>query len=191
MTQHSVLGRVIGFLDALGIYDVVLPFLLVFTLVYAILERTRVLGTEKVDKEVIPRKNLNAMAAFVIAFMTLASSRLVEALTQFSAQMVLLLFLGVFFLLLVGTFYKEGEPVILEGGWKNTFMWIMFIGIAIVFLSSIKTETGMSWLDVLFDYISQFTTSVEVAAVILIIFVVLIVRYITTGEKTEKKEEKK
>ena len=34
------------FLDKLGVYDVVLPFLLVFTTLYAILEKSKIFGTE-------------------------------------------------------------------------------------------------------------------------------------------------
>ena len=36
----------IAFMDKLGVYDVVLPFLLVFTLIYAFLEKTKVFGVE-------------------------------------------------------------------------------------------------------------------------------------------------
>src|SRR3989339_539361 len=43
----SVFGESIQFLAKLGIYDVVLPFLLVFTIVFSLMEKTKVLGTEK------------------------------------------------------------------------------------------------------------------------------------------------
>ena len=36
----------IDFLDKLGVYEVLLPFLLIFTIVFAILEKTKVFGTE-------------------------------------------------------------------------------------------------------------------------------------------------
>ena len=39
----------IQFLDRLGVYEVLLPFLLIFTLVFAILEKTRLLGVENVE----------------------------------------------------------------------------------------------------------------------------------------------
>ena len=47
----SVFGEAIQFLAKLGIYDVVLPFLLVFTIVFAIMEKTKLLGTEKGKEE--------------------------------------------------------------------------------------------------------------------------------------------
>src|SRR3989338_6986549 len=58
--------QVIEFFDTIGLFDVVLPFLLVFTIVFAILEKTKVLGTEEIDGKKYTKKNLNAIASFVI-----------------------------------------------------------------------------------------------------------------------------
>ena len=49
MVQESAFRGIIGFLDKIGVYDVILPFLLVFTIVFAILEKTKVLGLDKID----------------------------------------------------------------------------------------------------------------------------------------------
>ena len=46
----------IQFLDRLGVYEVLLPFLLIFTLVFAILEKTRAFGTEEVNEKLQPEK---------------------------------------------------------------------------------------------------------------------------------------
>src|SRR3990172_3434044 len=119
------LGNVIQFFQDLGVYEVVLPFLLTFTIVYSILDRSRVLGVDVFDKVTYPKKNLNAMTSFVIAFLVVASAQLVEIITQVSSQMVILLLLVVFFLLLVGSFYEKGE-VGEKGlpGWPRTiFLW--------------------------------------------------------------------
>ena len=118
---------VIEFFAEIGLYDVVLPFLLVFTIVFAILEKTKVFGTEKVEGKEYTRKNINAMASFVIAFLVIASSRLVGIITEVSSNAVILLLLSVLFLMLIGSFMKEGTGVFLEGGWKVLFMFIMFI----------------------------------------------------------------
>ena len=67
---ETVLGGVLGFFRELGVYDVLLPFILVFTITFAILERTKLFGTEKDSKNVDhTKKNLNAMVAFVVAFL--------------------------------------------------------------------------------------------------------------------------
>lgn len=193
MVQHTVLSNAISFFQRIGIYDVVLPFLLTFTITFAIFEKSKILGTEVIEEKVYTKKNLNAMAAFVIAFMVIASGKLVETITRVSANVVVLILLGIFFLLLLGTFYapKEKEPIALEKGWKTTFTVIMFIGVVVVFLDAIRTEVGQSWLDVLLGYLGQFWTSTAVASIILIIFLIVFVVVMVREPKEEKEEEKK
>lgn len=151
-TSVTPFREVIQFFDKIGLFDVVLPFLLVFTIVFAIFEKTKVLGTEEVEGRKYTKKNLNAIASFVIAFLVVASSQLVEIITTVSANAVIVLFLAVLFLLLVGSFHKEGEPIFLEGGWKVVFMIIVFLAIVGIFLDAIKTSDGRSWLERLGDF---------------------------------------
>src|SRR3989344_5743650 len=179
MVEESVFRDIIVFFDKIGIYDVVLPFLLVFTIVFAILEKTRVFGIEEIEGKKYTKKNLNAMTAFVISFLVVASSKLVDTITEVSSNVVVLLLLSVFFLLLVGSFFKEGEGVFLEGGWKWLFMIIMFIGIVFIFLHAIETEEGDSWLEWAWENLSDSWTSTGVASVILIIVIIIFMIYVT------------
>lgn len=195
MPQQSILGGVIGFLDRIGVYDVVLPFLLVFTIVFAILEKTRILGTEVVKGTTYTKKNLNSMVAFVVAFFVIASAKLVEIVTQVSSQMVILLLFSVLFLLLIGSFYKEGEAVALEGGWRQPFMWIMLAGLALIFLNAITTETPIgrvTWLQYILNWIARAWTSAEIAAVLFLVVIIIFMAWLTaepsTGHKSEKSE---
>jgi hypothetical protein len=191
MAEVSTFREILIFFDKIGIYDVVLPFLLVFTIVFAIFEKTKVFGLEEIEGKKYTKKNLNAMVAFVISFLVIASSKLVELITQVSSQMVVLLMLSIFFLLLVGSFYKEGEGVFLEGGWKSLFMIIMFIGIVAIFLEAIQTKEGQPWLEWFWEYMSAHWTSTGVASVILMLVIILFMYYITKSPKTEVKTEKK
>ena len=190
MVETSTLREVLLFFDKIGIYDVVLPFLLVFTIVFAILEKTKVFGIEEVEGKKYSKKNLNSMVAFVIAFFVIASSKLVETITQVSANVVLLLLLSVFFLLLVGSFAKEGE-VELKNGWNIFFMLIMFIGIVLIFLQAIKVDSGESWLEWAWNNLSENWTSTGIASVILIVVIVLFMLYITKSPSEQKKAEEK
>ena len=168
--------QVIEFFDTIGMFDVVLPFLLVFTIVFAILEKTKVLGTEDIDGKKYTKKNLNAIASFVIAFLVIAAKELVQIINETVANAVIVLFFSVLFLLLVGSFHKEGEPIFLQGGWKIVFMIIVFLSIIGIFLNAIKTSDGRTWL----QRIGDFTTagSDELAgSVVLLAIVVLFVVY--------------
>ena len=185
----SVFRGVIEFFDTVGLYDVVLPFILVFTITFAILEKTKVLGTEQVHGHPQTRKNLNAMVAFVVSFLVVASSRLVEIVTRVSGDMIILLMLSVLFLLLVGSFMKEGDPVYLKGGWQTFFMAIMFIGIVLIFLNAIKDPNGVTWLDRFWNFVSRGQGGDSVGAIILLILFILFIAYIAREPGKADKEE--
>jgi lysylphosphatidylglycerol synthetase-like protein (DUF2156 family) len=187
---ETVLGNVLEFFVRLGVYDIVLPFLLVFTIVFALFERTKVLGTEGKDKAT--KKNLNAIAAFSISFLVIASSKLVETITTVSSQVVILVLLGVFFLMLVGTFYSDDELSKggLKDGWfKNIFITIMAVGIIGIFLDAIKTDGGRSWLDVTLDYLRNSWDSTVFASLVLIGLIIAFVYFLTKDDKKKEKKE--
>ena len=118
MTGEPLFRGVIDFLVKLGIYDVILPFLLVFSVVFAILDKTKVFGTETVDGQEYSKKNINAMIAFVVAFLVIVSKQLVATINKALANVVILLLMIVMFMVLIGVFFKKDDEVILEGGWK-------------------------------------------------------------------------
>ncbi|PIN75372.1 hypothetical protein COV18_04250 [Candidatus Woesearchaeota archaeon CG10_big_fil_rev_8_21_14_0_10_37_12] len=174
----TVLGNVLIFFKQLGVYDVLLPFLLVFTVMFAILERTKLFGTEGgSDNKKYTKKNLNAMVSFVVAFLVIASSKLVETITKVSSEIVVLLMLIVFFLMMVGTFYSSAdidkEGITLTGIWKHGFMVVIAITLIFIFLDAIETDSGVTWLEVFWNWLSGFYTNTSVAAILLIIGVIL------------------
>ena len=181
MPAVTPLEGVIRFFETIGIYRVVLPFLLTFTIVFALLERSKVLGSEKIGGETYPKKNLNALVAFVIAFFVVASAQLVETITTIGSHFVILLMLIIFFLMLVGSFYthEEWEKGDLGKWVKWGFIAIIFVGIVGIFLNAIKNKVGETWLEVLIDWIEQFWTSAAVASIILLIFLILFIYWIT------------
>lgn len=187
MAEQSAFRGVIEFLDKIGIYDVVLPFLLVFTIVFAILEKTRIFGVEKVGKEEYTKKNLNAMVSFVISFLVVASSKLVAVINQALANVVLLLLVSVAFLLLIGSFFSYKEETFLEKGpWRTSFMILMTIGVALIFMNA------FGWLEPFWNYIIRYWDSAMVGSIILLIIILVFMWYVTSGgKKPEKKEEKK
>ena len=183
--EPSTFRETLGFFDKIGVYDVVLPFLLIFTIVYAILEKTRIYGTEKIEGKEYTRKNLNGMTAFVVAFFVVASTRLVAIINEVLANTVLLLLLSICFLLLAGSFHTGKEEFFLKKGWRNLFMVIMFLGIVLVFLHA------LGWLQVIYWYLSNQFDSVVVSSIVLVIIVVVAIIYITGGFTKKKTEEEK
>lgn len=181
----TVLGNVIDFFQVIGIYDVVLPFLLTFVIVYAILDKTMIFGKEPGTQD-LPRKSINALVAFVSGFLVIASAQLVEVLTTISARMVVVMLLITLFLMMAGMFFKGEEDFKkhLSEKWNSLFIGVILVGVVFVFLASIKTVRGTTWLDELVLWLSQFMTSTAVASVLLIAFIIGVVYYVQKGGTT-------
>lgn len=189
-------------LDKLGIGDIVLPFLLVFSIVFAILEKTKVFGVETVGNKKYTRKNINAMVAFVVAFFVVMSNKLVQVITKTTSNAVLLLLLAVLFLMLYGSFKEESvNGVKLSGAWGIFFEWIMAIGIFVIFLDSMTTSSGRSWLSIIWgSFISMFSSNSSIfngqffESIILLLIIIGVVAYIVHGDthntsNSQSKEE--
>ena len=88
-------------LESLGAFDYILPFLLVFAIVYGILSSTRFLGDNKA---------VYVIVALVIGLMTLRWSFFFsDFLTQIFARLGIGLAILLTVLILVGVFIHEGE----------------------------------------------------------------------------------
>ena len=192
MANESVFREIIGFFGDIGVYDVVLPFILVFTIIFAILEKTRILGTDTIEGNPYSKKNLNAMLAFVISFLVVASTRLVATINEAMANVAILILLGVGFLMLIGVFFKEGENVYLkEGPMRYTAMALMFIGILLIFLHAIRTADNQSWLEWFWSYLQGNWSSNLAGSIILVIVLLLFMLYIIgAGSNTAAKKKK-
>src|SRR3989344_487216 len=187
MAEESVFRTAIGFLDKLGVYDIILPFLLVFTLVFAILEKTKILGVEKVKDQEYTKKNINAMVAFVTAFLVIASTQLVAVISSVMANVVLLLILSVCFLMLVGSFYAD-KQFSLENSpkWVKFLMIFMFIGIILIFLNA------LDWLVTVFGAVFLLFTSLDAewaATTLFLLIIIGFIWYVTHEPKRASKPE--
>ncbi len=196
--MSSPLVRAIDFFRDFGLFDVVLPFLLVFTIVFAVLEKTRILGAEKTKDGVeIPNKNLNSMVAFVIGLLVVAATNIVGIINESLPNVILLLVVSISFLLLIGAFMKTGELDFPKQhpGWYKFFVIAMFVGVVSIFLGAIKTKEGKSFLTTVYDYIINNFDSATFASIVIVIIIIIVIFVITRTPKPEgegkgKKEEK-
>jgi hypothetical protein len=186
----SVFRGALVFLEKIGIYDVVLPFLLVFAVVFAILEKTKVFGMDKIEGIEYSKKNINAIIAFVIGFLVVASTQLVRAINESMSNIVLLMLMSISFLILIGTFYHYEEKVLLEGAWRKMFMILFFIITVMIFLHAIKSENGDSWLYIFWAFLRDNWAADYTAAVIFLVIIIGMILFITQERKPKKADKK-
>tara|TARA_Y100000034_G_C6904661_1_gene419419 strand:- start:2193 stop:2717 length:525 start_codon:yes stop_codon:yes gene_type:complete len=170
----SKLQGTIDFLKEFGLFDVILPFLLIFAITYAILSKSELLGKKK--------DNLNSVVALVFALLVISTNKIVAAITTAIPNVLLLVVVAFSFLLLVGIFYGEGKFPEL-GSWRNWFISLMFVGVLVIFLGAWTLDSGNSLLSYLFESLYDNMGSDLVGGIILLLITLGVIKYITHQPK--------
>ena len=184
----SPLQNAIEFFKEFGLFDVVLPFLLVFALIFAILEKTRILGEETVKGgEKIPKRNLNTLVAFVIGMLTVATNKVVNAINFALPNIVLIIVSFVAFLLMIGIFFPTGE---LNFKKEHPYFTMFFVVVSLIILiliilDSLTLSSGQTWLDFIMEYVVNNISGPVVTSIIFLIVAVIAIFYITKKPKGE------
>lgn len=170
----SIFGfsRLFESLESLGLMDSLLPFLLIFTIVFAVLQKTQILGKGK--------KNFNVIIALIVGLSVViphvmgtypSGFDVVEIINMMLPQVSLILVAILLLLLLVGIF--AGASTIPAWIAIICFLFILFI-----FLGSTEWLYGLDWLYDLFG-----TEAVSLLVIILVFGI--IVWFITSESKGE------
>jgi len=175
-------------LSQYGIIDVVLPFLLIFSLVFMLLELSNLLKTSPND--VVGRK-LSALFAFGFALLSLYNQNLIKWLVSFipNATIVIL----VFFLLAI-TLALTNKKV---PGVLRAFFAFLIVGIILWLTINSLSITGSSTKSPLTYYLLAEINSLMqsgilsslITVVTIFIFLILVIMWvISSGEKKEEEE---
>lgn len=153
-------------LQSAFVTDLVLPFLLVFTLVFAILEKTKLLGDEK--------KQINAIIAFVLGLIFISFSTYVGVTTNIMGVVAVVAVILLAFMMLFA--FASGEKELkIPNGIKYT-LWIL---IAIVLIISILVFTG--YWDMLTSFVM--TGNAVAANVFFVVIIIIAVIVVLWGGK--------
>ena len=88
-------------LQSSGLYEIALPFLLIFTITFAILEKTKIFGAGK-DQE--PRSNINVVVSVILGLLIINQFEIVDRLNLFLPKVSLFIVVAIMFLILLGVF---------------------------------------------------------------------------------------
>lgn len=185
----STLSVTLDFLREFGFFDIILPFLLIFAVVFGILEKTKILGEEKIGGENYPKKNLDAIIAFVIAMLVVATTKIVGIMNVALPRIALLIVVSLSFILMIGVFISPGGVYEkLEKKWLAFLMILAFIIVVLIFLSAIPANEEESWLEYGFNYAVQYWTGPVVGSIVLFALVIWAILYITSSKGGKKGE---
>jgi hypothetical protein len=181
----SPLLNAVEFLRDFGLFDVIIPFILVFSIVFAILEKTRIFGVDMTTKNAAdvggyPQKNLNGAVAFVVAMIVVASANVVSVINTALPNIILVMVIAISFLILIGLFWKSGEMDFQEKH-KTYYKGIVFVFLIVVlgiFLAAIPHE-GTNVLMFVIDYIMDNLSGAAVGSVVMLAVVVGVIFLVT------------
>ena len=181
----SVLAGTIAFFFFFCVYDVVLPFILVFTLFFAFLEKSKLLGEEVIrdsdgKEHTFTRKNFNAMIAFSVAFFVVASAQLVRIISEIMANTVIILVTGLCFMLALGITHTGKDEFKLPDPWKKWFWGVSAAGILLILFNA------LGWLNSIYAFLVRNWNNTQVATVIMVLVFVGFIIWITAPQKTTK-----
>ena len=125
-------------LKSMGVYDYILPFLLIFAIIFAILEKTKIFGTEEGGTH--PRTNINTVIALLVALIVVVRTEVITVMNNYLSKMTLVIVIVIIFLLLVGLFGANTEGF--SGWWLFGFF---IVGIIAVFWALSSQELGWVW----------------------------------------------
>lgn len=96
-------------MESAGFYEYVLPFFLFFVVIYAVLEKTRILG----GTENRPKSKLNIILSVVLSLLVLFNTNLVFLMNQTISRVSFFIIISVLVMLLIALFYnpKDGKPI--------------------------------------------------------------------------------
>ena len=184
------LGKAIEFFREFGLFDVVLPFLLTFTIVFAILEKTRILGTAKLkDGSEVSNKNLNSMVAFVIGLLVVATANVVGFINEALPNIIIVVVIVFSYLIMLGLFLKTEEFNFKEKHpkWFTAFMIIIFIAVLAISANAIKIdEEGHTALEAALSFFIENWSGAVVTSIIFLIVIIFAIFAVVRTPKDKK-----
>lgn len=151
-------------LDSWGIVDVLLPFLLIFTIIFAILQKSRILGQDK--------KNMNVAIATIIGLLVVIphvmgtypeGADVVDIMNAALPNISIVLIAIIALLLIMGVFGFE-MPASISGG----LVAIVILGVLYIFGAAAGWWGDWNWVTITFG------EDAVTIAIIILVFAVLI-----------------
>src|SRR3989338_6584950 len=102
----SQIQDVLAQLQDIGLYDFLLPFLLIFTIVFAILEKTYIFGKTS-DGE--SKRNINAIVALILGLVIINQFEIIQSLNNFLPKISFFIIVSLMILILFGLFGANVE----------------------------------------------------------------------------------
>lgn len=154
------LRGIFAYWESIGVFDVVLPFFLVFAIAYSILSTAKVLGEAN--------KNITALVSAIIGVLFVQNSYLVGILQSFIPNVAMFIIVILMVFLVAGTFTGQRGTPALEG----SFAFVAIAALAFVVWALLVQPPTTSWLPTYYLDDQTLATLVLVGIFVLVIWFV-------------------
>lgn len=161
MSLYDILAS----LENVGAFDIALPFILIFTVSFAIMQKIQLFGAKK--------KNIDLIVSLVLALLAIRNIFLIEMLNRFLPNIAMFLIIILMFLLILGTF---GGPLT---GFKG-FMAGVAVIISLLFVI-MSLSSDLSYGFVFPNFLTDFFLDYQTKSIILFVFGLVAVIYFTSA----------
>jgi hypothetical protein len=167
--------EVFVYLENLGFLNVVVPFIIIFIVLYALLKRVKLFKDNRV----------NVILATLISFIAIAAADVVTSINLFSYYLVIFIFVIISILILISLL--GGELDFMSKGNKKYFTWAVAVIMCLLIIyalyrSGIKLNLG----PISYDWLR----SIIPIAIAILVFI-LVIWFITSGDQKTDKERAK
>lgn len=177
--MSNIIVSTIEFWVSLGLYDVLLPFIFIYTIVYAILQKTKILGSYQ---------NVNSLVSFCFGFIATASLQTVATVQTFFSAVGFFVVAGLCVMIIIGMF---GLKSLNTGNkWYNKLPRIIVfsvIGLGLFYLVSV----GLGFNNFIMNLIPSFSSVVTQTIIVGAVFVIIIWFIVGGGSASTSIKESK
>ncbi len=177
-SQAFQLEEFIRILESWGLTDVLLPFMIFFVIIFAILQKTRILGEEK--------RRFNAIISFAIAMLVVVphvlgkyppGADVIDIMNEAIPNVSIIVIAVIMLLIIVGVL--GGERNWLGGSLSGWFAIAALIIVIWVFGSAAGWWIGLEWFN-------NFFGSDTIAIVIMVLVFAIVIWWITRSDGEQK-----
>lgn len=166
-------------------YDVVLPFILVYVIVFAVLEKSKIFKVEGGDNNHV--KNVNSVIAFVFGLFVVASIQTVQYIQSLIVNIsLIIIFILVTMILLGFIFGDQYMQLFMEkdgNSWKIKPAIAYTIGIVVFLTALISLLYIIGWMDWFIDWWdTQDFGNNDIGSIVIVIGVLAVLYWITKGD---------
>lgn len=146
-------------LEAMGFYDIILPFLLIFAIVFGILQKITLFKD----------RNVNLIISIVIGLLVITQFEIVARMNLFLPKMAFYIVIVIMFLFLIGMFSKDDYKG-LAGAW-------LFLAIIASFFAiywALSPSLGFSYYEIVPYWMQDIKWSGLIALILIIVVIAIV-----------------